>query len=71
MLLFRDKQGFVNSATPRVGPLIVPCVATTTNRQTYQICACHLGIRQTLWADQNMVLLLIHTHLLQEKQPFS
>lgn len=51
-----------------MGPLIVPCVATTTNRHTYQICACHLGIRQALWADQNVVLLFIHTHLPQKYQ---
>lgn len=51
-----------------MGPLIGPCVATTTNRHTYQICARHLGIREALWADQNMVLLFIHAHLPQKHQ---
>lgn len=35
---------------------------------TYQICSRHLSKGQTLWTDQNMVLLFINTHLRQNEQ---
>lgn len=46
------------------------CFYDNKQSRTYQICPCHLGVRQTLWADQNMVLLFINTHLWHKEKPF-
>lgn len=73
MPLFRDKQGLISSTTPGgTEPFnLSTCCYNNKWSRTYQICPGHLGIRQTLWADQNMVLLFINTHLWQKQQSLS